>query len=318
MPSLSNEIACRISAGRPFAFVRLPEGDRFFFENPTLGPAPESGPYFRIKPWDNGEKGFGAVSRENYLASLRALLQEISPEMPKVVFSRTIQGHVELSQLASRAVELFDSFPDALAFMFFTPETGLWLGATPELLLADDGSGNLSTMALAGTRPAEKIGPWDDKNLREHTYVIDYIVDALRASGASGIEVSPTGTLHYGSIAHLHTPVSARIGSAAFSNILDTLSPTPALCGMPLEAARAAIDRHESHSRGCYGSYIEFRLPGSRARQAYVNLRCARVDADGVWTAFVGGGIVADSIPAEEWEETIRKSARIVDILARK
>ncbi|MDE6310800.1 MAG: chorismate-binding protein [Muribaculaceae bacterium] len=317
MPNLTNELADKIALGRAFAFVRMPGVGSCFFDNPVFGPAPEVGPYFRISLWDKGEKGFRAVSRAEYLASLRELIKELSPDMPKVVFSRTIQGRIRSSELAPRITEFFDSFPEALAFVFYHPETGLWFGATPELLLADDGAGRLSTMALAGTRPSGTSGPWDDKNMREHAYVIDYIVEILSSAGATDLSVSSTRTMPYGPVEHLFTPISARIGKTDFSEIVAELSPTPALCGFPRDKARAAIARHESHSRGCYGSHFEFRMPGSDVRMAYVNLRCAHVDSMGLWTAFVGGGIVAGSVPEDEWEETSRKASRLVKILGR-
>ncbi|MDE6278232.1 MAG: chorismate-binding protein [Muribaculaceae bacterium] len=316
---LRERIAHCIASLRPFALVRIPNSDPpfVFYEHPVCGVAPTEGPYFRIVPWDDGERGFRATSSQEYMKSLRELLQCISPEMPKVVFSRIIEGTLDLAALPDKAFRFFDAFPDTLGFLYFTVETGFWLGATPELLLSDDGSGRLSTMALAGTRPAGSTGDWDEKNLREHAWVVDFIVDVLRGGGVENLCVHPLATLPYGPVEHLCTRISASsTAEDAYSRIVEKLSPTPALCGTPRERARSAIERFEQHSRGCYGGYIDFRLPGTATRRAYANLRCARIAPDGHWTAFAGGGIVEGSEPETEWDETERKASRIVQILS--
>ena len=309
-------VARKIAAREPFALVRDEAGRFVFFPKPIYrDPAPAGGSYFRISPWDDGHKGFPDTDREEYLENLRGLMSWLGAEVPKTVFSRTRTGRIALESLADRVFGYFLHFPASLCFFYYTPETGYWFGATPEILLREDAPGRYSTMALAGTREATVNSPWDDKNIAEHRFVVDFIISALREAGAE-VRSGEMTSLRYGTIEHLHTPIAVEAPSELFPLLGDSLNPTPALCGTPRDAARRLIDVFEPHSRGCYGGYIEFRDPVSGLRRAYVNLRCARMDLLGRWCAFAGGGIVESSVPEDEWEETVRKISPIVQALS--
>lgn len=319
MPNLSSEtwrrVSAYIAAGEPFAFVRRPDGTTHIFDNPLLADdvAPQ-GPYFRIAPWDDGADCYPPTSREDYAERLGALIAGLGTELRKVVFSRTTCGQLATDTIAEKARTYFECFPEALCFLYYTPCTGLWLGASPELLLKSECRGVFSTMALAGTRAVGSDAPWDDKNSEEHAYVVDFITSAFRTAGLEP-ETGMRSTLRFGKIEHLCTRISARGDDSLFRSLLDRLNPTPALCGTPRDAARQAISRFEAHKRGCYGGYIEFRMPQSEIREAYVNLRCAHIARNGRWCAFSGGGIVGDSVIDDEWLESERKAEVLVGIL---
>ena len=319
MPSPSTEmwrrVGAHIAAGESFAIVRRPDGAAQIVDAPldTDAPTPE-GPYFRISPWDEGSRHYLPTSREDYAARLGALIRSFGPNLRKVVFSRTTCGRIAPDTIVEKARKYFVRFPEALCFLYYTPATGFWLGASPELLLKSENGGRFSTMALAGTRLADGDGPWDKKNSEEHAYVVDFIETAFRDAGLIP-ETDDRATLRFGRIEHLCTRISAKGDDSAFRNLLERLDPTPALCGTPRDAAREAISRFEAHKRGCYGGYIEFRMPRSETREAYVNLRCARIDRDGHWCVFSGGGIIESSVVDDEWLESERKAEALVSIL---
>lgn len=316
LTDLQDALQALLDCRESFAYIRRPDGREHLFnaDEIAVDGVPDGKRAFKIRRWDDGHKGFPKTDKDAYLRSLSALIDQFDTDLRKVVISRTSCGRTSLATFAGKVIRYFERFPDALCFFYYTPETGFWLGATPELLLRSDSQGRLSTMALAGTRPVDSVGEWDAKNLAEHAFVVDFIADAFRRAGIEPL-VGERTALAYAGIEHLHTPIEGSGTSDCFDRLVDYLSPTPALCGTPRDAARRMIDEVEAHSRGCYGGHIDFTFPGSDVREAYVNLRCARIDEDGNWCAFSGGGIVEGSVPEDEWDESTRKAAPIVDIL---
>ena len=91
-------------------------------------------------------------------------------------------------------------------YLFYAPQTGFWLGATPEILLKGR-HGEFETVALAGTqwlKNGKLAERWSEKNVREQGYVADYIGDCLRGQGIPFSEEGPV-TVTAGELAHLKT-----------------------------------------------------------------------------------------------------------------
>lgn len=270
------------------------------------------------------------ISKKDYIQAVEEIINECKRRRGKTVYSRLISGIIAEKDIPRAAVSLFDAFPKAFGFIFYTPQTGLWLGATPETLLDfDPVNRRLSTMAYAGTRKACGDMPWDAKNLIENQFVSDYITRRMREKGVTP-EVHPPHTSRYGDIEHLCRNIEATLPrEVEYAEILDAINPTPALCGVPCEAAIADIVKYEKHERGCYGGFVAIRRADGSV-QARVHLRSARLSpvsphhapltCNGerrLWRygVIVGGGIVADSDPHREWEETVAKSRRLLTIL---
>lgn len=257
-----------------------------------------------IEPW------LLSTDKARYLSDLAALIPRLRKRNGKTVISKVIAGqglHIDWTKVAER---YFDRFPDVFRYLYYTPFTGCWLGATPELILkVDFTTGGLSTMALAGTRSLS-ASPWDDKNIKEHEWVVRYISDSLVANGIHPV-ISRTETISYGKIEHLCTPINGDICDADPFLLLDSLSPTPALGGFPLKDAVDDISEIEVHPRRCYGGYIG--IIGQEMFMAYVNIRCVNFIGD-KWCVYSGGGITPDSDPECEWIETEEK-ARVIKSL---
>lgn len=229
----------------------------------------------------------------------------------KIIASKVIlkSGSIDLEKSFE---SLCRKFPEAFVFLYFTPQTGIWMGASPELLLKCENS-ILSTYALAGTRLAGTSGNWDEKNTKEQAIVKNYIVDSFQSFGLKP-KVSETTTRKAGSIEHLLTEINSHIdASNNIEEILRSLSPTPALAGYPKEMAMQTIKRLEDQPRGFYGGFI-----GPYNDDAdfnfYVNLRSIRIKGNS-YCMYVGGGITALSDVKEEWMETERKAASIFSSL---
>lgn len=254
-----------------------------------------------------------STDRQQYAEALERVIASHTPESGKTVISRAICLHTAERGWGDVFGRVMDAFPTSFVYVAYTPATGAWMGATPELL-ADIRDGHLSTMALAGTRPAGTSGPWDVKNLREHAMVTDFIRDTLAEVGA-GVSVKPVTTLSHGVVEHLMTPIEASLPAGLdIDMLLDRLSPTPAVAGLPRDRAVEQIARAERHPRRLYAGYID--IDDGRRRRCYVNLRCMQFAPDsGDVCIYAGGGITAMSDVASEWQEASAKSILLQQIL---
>lgn len=256
-----------------------------------------------------------STQQADYLHDVSELVRDLDNEGPraKTVISRIITATANVD-VAAAARRLFASCPDATCCIFKAPDNAVWLVATPELLLsADEASGRLDTMALAGTKAADDNTPWDLKNREEHNIVTAYIADRLNIM-AHNVSAAPTTDRVSGTVRHLCTPLTAtlRHGITA-ADAAAYLSPTPAVCGTPPESARRHISTIERHARRFYSGYLGIATPGHNF-SAYVTLRCARI-VPGSFTVYAGGGITARSNAATEWQETQTKAALLLNIL---
>jgi menaquinone-specific isochorismate synthase len=117
-------------------------------------------------------------------------------------------------------------------------------------------------------------------------------------------------------IQHLRTPIEARLDADEHVlSVVETLHPTPAVGGIPLEVALEAIRDFEPFDRGWYASPVGW-FDATGDGEFAVAIRSAIGDGDSV-TMFGGNGIVADSDPAEEWDEVLPKFRPVLDELER-
>lgn len=252
-----------------------------------------------------------STTRMQHAAAVRIATAEVSRHRGKAVISQMTAVTSE-KPLGDVMWEYFDRFPDTFRFLVFTPETGMWLGATPELLArCFPATGDVLSMALAGTRPADTTGQWDEKNMEEHYYVMRHIVNTLQGAGLY-TETSETEPLLFGPIQHLCTYIAGQ-GKYDAAGLLYALSPTPAVAGYPdVDKAVSLIARLEKHQRFCYTGFVG--IKSGCDIEAYVNLRSALVAPcliDGregyIYNIYSGGGIMPQSNPADEWEEVMAK-----------
>lgn len=228
----------------------------------------------------------------------------------KLVLSRTENIAVSCSaaQVFFAACELYT---DAMVSLCHTPISGTWLGATPEILLQGEGK-SWKTMALAGTRPAGTRSDWDAKNIREQALVADYIRERLYVC-CRDIEMKGPFTSRAGRVEHLRTDFffSPRHAAAA-AELVGSLHPTPAVCGLPKDEAFRFIQHAEKHNRRYYSGFLGWW--GSGSVSLYVNLRCMEMSTQQV-TLHAGGGILPTSNVNDEWTETCQKMRTMLSLL---
>lgn len=253
-----------------------------------------------------------STRRISYNEAFLGITRRLKKHGGKVVLSQH-QAIFTPRDITDTAADYFARSANSFRYLSFTPETGIWLGATPELLLEiASGADELHTMALAGTRPANSHDIfWDSKNVLEHTLVVNFISEVLTSHGLK-VEVGTPSDLTSGEVTHLCTPITARGIIRNAEAIINDLNPTPAVAGWPRDIAIAEIDAYETHQRRCYSGII-----GVKDRdklRVYVNLRCAfaaRASLKGtdgwIYNLYSGGGIMPDSRLDDEWDETERK-----------
>lgn len=258
------------------------------------------------------------LDKESYLSLLKKTIQFLNTtEASKVVISRKQDIQLINFNFTTLVKSLFSKYQEAFKYIWYHPQSGIWIGATPELLLSTK-EGGFSTMALAGTKPIDienKI-VWSEKEKIEHEYVVDAITQTI-GKALSVYKVSKTYTHQAGSLAHLRTDITGILNKNknTFTTILNALHPTPAVCGTPREHAKKYILENEGYARSFYTGYLGNLSCYKGTSSLYVNLRCAKIENNQA-TLYVGGGITKDSIPENEWEETQNKMQTMLAVLS--
>lgn len=239
----------------------------------------------------------------------------------KVVTSRAearplAADHDLLALLETLAAKL----PKAFVALVHLPGEGAWLVGTPESLLSVRDN-RVSTVALAGTQWAKEDTAagdvcWPDKIIEEQALVGSYIRGAFEAGGIHEFDERGPRTVRAANLVHLRSEFEADLARnphAALDTLLRKLHPTSAVLGMPKKPAYDFLLENEGYERGYYTGFLgPVGLDG--ATDLYVNLRTAQIIGDTAYL-YVGGGIVGDSRPEVEWEETVQKTRTVGSIL---
>lgn len=203
-----------------------------------------------------------------------------------------------------------------------------FVGASPELLV-EVRDGMVRSHPLAGTAPRTGDPTTDarlaqeltasTKNQVEHRVVIDVVNDTL-LPWCSYLDWDPEPHIvTVANVQHLGTRVEGPL-SRPWPNVLElvqALSPTPALGGHPRNAALALIQRVEGFDRGRYGGAVGWVDSHGNGTWA-VAIRCAEFSTDRRSARlFAGGGIVAESEPLAELAETQAKFQAMLSALVR-
>jgi len=255
------------------------------------------------------------TSQVNHAIAVEAALKAIAKgTLQKVVVScikHTPRGNADFQKIFARMAE---RYANAFIYVLYHPHYGLWMGATPELLL-EKRQDNSRTVSLAGTQPFLRDEPivWSDKLMREQQLVTDFIIDQLHTCGIHDIQLNGPFTAQAGPLVHLKTEITFH-ASTSSSVLLDKLHPTPAVCGLPRAAALEFIAQHSDFERRLYAGRLSIVQPDGDETH-FVNLRCMQV-FDNHFELHVGGGIVAGSQADEEWRETEMKAEVLRAILS--
>ena len=240
-------------------------------------------------------------------------------DFQKLVLSRTEGVDLRDADVVSIFKKLLSAYPAAFRYCFYHPETGLWMGATPEQLLKVENN-TLHTVALAGTQLYKEgeVAVWEDKEQQEQRFVTDYILTELKEY-VSNINTTEPYTFRAGNIVHIKTDISAELKNGdSLQSVINTLHPTPAVCGLPKKEAQQYLLQHEGYNREYYSGFLgeinhDFNT-GQTATDLFVNLRCMKVGQQQAHL-YIGCGITKDSNPEKEFLETVNKSMTMRKVL---
>lgn len=265
---------------------------------------------------------------EEHLRRVEAAVSTIrASKLEKVVLARAVDiafsPAVDPLLVAARLIDNSYNCDGFIADLSPAGRPGdMIVGSSPEVLVKRQGS-TVTAYPLAGSAPRQADPDADldvgrrladsAKDLDEHRYVVEHLREKLgpfcaHLSIPERPEVTRTNEMW-----HLATPIVGTLKDPAVTalELAVHTHPTPAICGTPTDAAEALIETAEA-DRGFYAGVVGW-CDDSGDGEYMVAIRCAEVTGDGRFArAWAGGGIVADSDPAEELTETTAKLRTIL------
>ncbi|MDQ4141281.1 MAG: chorismate-binding protein, partial [Bacteroidota bacterium] len=232
--------------------------------------------------------------------------------MEKVVLSRV--RSTELSpgfDVMETFICLQKAYPNAFTSLVSIPDTGTWMGASPEILVQVSKNKIFKTVALAGTQaltpdsnPAKAM--WQQKEIEEQSMVERYVLNCFKSIRLREYNEIGPRTVVAGNLMHLRTDFTVDMSQTTFpalgTQMLQLLHPTSAVCGMPKEPATSFILQKEGYDRAYFSGFLgPVNINGES--NIYVNLRCTQL-LEQVALTYAGAGITAESEPDKEWLET--------------
>jgi isochorismate synthase len=256
-----------------------------------------------------------AASRKDYIHYVKSIQQQIK----KGGFKKIVAARVVKTKKPNHfnAVSFFEAlckkYSSAFVSLVYTPQHGLWIGASPEILLQVEGN-TFKTFSLAGTKAAGTKKGWGKKEEQEQKIVSDYITGAFAKVTKNKPMLQGPETVEAGNLMHLRTTFTYKgIPTNKWSDLVNKLHPTPAVAGLPKQESIDFIIAHEKAPRAYYSGYLG---PVNLDKQTnlFVNLRCMQVLKNKL-AIYVGCGITVDSKPADEWKESKMKSETLLRVL---
>jgi len=257
-------------------------------------------------------------TKEEYIRTIEETVATIREgDLSKVIISRQIPVERTSRSLGSIFFQLHDQTTNAFIYLVNLPAAGIWMGATPEVLLKLDGR-IFETVSLAGTQVRKYDSDdyyWNTKDIEEQAFVSRYMLDVFFNFDIHQYKTIGPETLESGKVAHLKTSFffPAEKIENCLGNFIAELHPTPAVCGLPKNLADEFIREKEKHDRKYYTGYLG---PWKLNQQVnlFVNLRCMEI-TDDEFILYAGGGITSKSIPEREWDETNQKTRTLLAVI---
>jgi len=284
--------------------------------------APRPLPALDLDPAAPPATGRSMYPREKYLRDVARIREYIlAGDCFQALLARRIAvPHDFPSDALYRALRAINPSP----YMYHLVLDGVELvGSSPELLVrvADR---RVTVRPIAGTRPRGRTRADDDalaaelladeKERAEHVMLVDLgRNDVGRVAEFGTVEVTELmGLERYSHVLHIVSQVEGRIpadGSAI--DVFRATFPAGTMTGAPKVRAMEIIDELEPERRGPYAGAVGYIAAGDRRMDLAITIRTC-VLAHGVASIQTGAGIVADSVPEREWEETENKARALL------
>jgi len=263
--------------------------------------------------------------REEFEAAVEACKEYIrAGDIFQVVLSQRLKLETHASDLAIyRALRVVN--PSPFMFLLQSPELSL-IGSSPEIMTRVEG-GEVTVRPLAGTRPRGKTAAEDrelevelladPKERAEHVMLVDLARnDVGRVAEYNSIDIRDVMVVErYSHVMHITSNVTGQLreGLTALDALRAAL-PAGTVSGAPKVRAMEIIDELERHRRGPYAGavgYIDF----TGDMDTCIALRTLVKQEQTVYVQ-AGAGLVADSVPAAEYEETLNKARGLLKAIS--
>jgi len=265
-------------------------------------------------------------SKEDYLAAVaKAHEYVMSGDLMQVQIGQRIRKpYVDSPLTLYRALRSLNPSPYMYFYNFGDMQI---IGASPEILVrnesAADGTKKITLRPIAGTRPRgatlerdEQLSREllaDPKEVAEHVMLIDLARNDLgRIAEIGSVKVTDRMVIEkYSHVQHIVSNVEGTL-TQGLSNldVLRATFPAGTLTGAPKVRAMEVIDELELTKRGIYGGACGYLSFGGEMDVA-IAIRTG-VIKDGMLYVQAAAGIVADSIPEMEWQETENKARAVL------
>lgn len=253
------------------------------------------------------------IAKDNYMQAIANVTDKINKgEAEKVVIARSVQLNFADEVPAVTALHHISNEQQESYHFGLQKDGQLFFGATPERLI-EISNGRAYSACVAGSIKRGKsavedraLGEellGDHKNREEHQYVVNMISQVFQTFCTNIVMPKAPKLMKIRDIQHLFTPIEGTVeqGTDIFS-LVQALHPTPALGGVPTNVSMEIIRSEENMDRGYYAAPIGWTDTAGNGEFA-VAIRSALLDGDRAYL-YAGGGIVADSNPNQEYDET--------------
>jgi anthranilate synthase component 1 len=201
------------------------------------------------------------------------------------------------------------------------------VGSSPELLVRVSDS-HITLRPIAGTRPrgatfaqdaelsAELLA--DEKERAEHVMLVDLgRNDVGRVAKYGTVKVTEFMKIEkYSHVLHIVSQVEGELNDGLSAlDVFRATFPAGTMTGAPKIRAMEIIDELEPVARGPYAGAIGYIAAGGKRMDLAITIRTCII-ADGIASVQAGAGIVADSVPEREWEETRSKARALLSAIA--
>ena len=266
--------------------------------------------------------GESNYEREKFLADVERIREYIfAGDCFQALLSRRIRvAHDFPSDSLYRALRALNPSP----YMYHLVLDGLELvGSSPELLVrvAD---GRVTVRPIAGTRPRGATAPEDErlaaelladeKERAEHVMLVDLgRNDVGRVARYGSVSVTELMRIErYSHVLHIVSQVEGELREGVTGlDVFRATFPAGTMTGAPKVRAMQIIDEMEPERRGPYAGAVGYIAAGAQRMDLAITIRTC-VIADGMASVQTGAGIVADSVPEREWEETENKARALL------
>jgi anthranilate synthase component 1 len=201
------------------------------------------------------------------------------------------------------------------------------VGSSPELLVRVSDQ-RITLRPIAGTRPRGKTAEndarlsadllADEKERAEHVMLVDLgRNDVGRVAKYGTVKVTELMKIEkYSHVLHIVSQVEGELNDGLSAlDVFRATFPAGTMTGAPKIRAMEIIDELEPVSRGPYAGAIGYIGAGGKRMDLAITIRTC-VIANGAASVQAGAGIVADSVPEREWEETRSKAQALLSAIA--